>query len=87
MAEEVDDAASTTSRVAYAAPKFGPSEDDPTGGEWARCKVMEIWLNTAQPLTEPKWTRGNLRDNIDSSSIFQNIIHITDVDGFHPVFP
>lgn len=63
------------------------SEDDPTGGEWARYKTMEIWLNTAQPLTEPKWTRGNVKDNIDPSSLFQNIIHITDVDGFHPVTP
>ena len=42
---------------------------------------MEIWLNTAQPLTEPKWTKGNLRDNIDSSSLFQNIIQVTGVDG------
>jgi hypothetical protein len=46
---------------------------------------MEIWLNTVQALTEPKWTRGNLRDNIDHSSLFLNIIQITDVDGLRPV--
>ena len=42
---------------------------------------MEIWLNTTNPLTEPKWTKGNLRDNIDPSSLFQNIIHVTDIDA------
>ena len=46
---------------------------------------MEIWLDGAHRLTEPKWVRGNLRDNIDPSSVFHNIIHITDVDGLHPV--
>ena len=79
--------ASTTSKTGYAALKFSPSEDDPTGGEWARCKVMEIWLSIDNPLTEPKWARGNLRDNIDPSSTFHNIIHVTDVDAFHPVVP
>ena len=69
-------------------PKFGPSEEDPTGGEWMRCKVIEIWLNTANPLTEPKWTKGNLRDNIDPSSLFQNIIQVIDIDtGLHSVMP
>ena len=53
-----------------------------------RCKVIEIWLNTANPLTEPKWTKGNLRDNIDPSSLFQNIIQVTDIDaGLHSVRP
>jgi len=53
-----------------------------------RCKVIEIWLNTANPLTEPKWTKGNLRDNIDPSSLFQNIIQVTDIDaGLNSVLP
>jgi hypothetical protein len=82
--EEADETVSTT-KSGYPAPKFGPSGEDPTGGEWARCKIMEIWLNTAHPLTEPKWARGNLRDNIEASSLFQNIIHITGVVEFHPV--
>jgi len=76
----VDEAASTNSKSGYAGPKFGLSEEDPTGGEWERCKVMEIWFNRTNPLTEPKWTKGNLRDNIDPSSLFQNIINVTDID-------
>ena len=77
----MDDTASMTSKGGYAGPKFVSSDTDPTEGEWARSKTMEIWLNMAQPLTEPKWARGNLRENIDPSSSFLNIIHITDPEG------
>jgi hypothetical protein len=77
----MDDTASMTSKSGYAGPKFICSDVDPTEGEWARSKTMEIWLNTTHPLTEPKWTRGNLRDNIDQSSLFQYIIHVTDHEG------
>lgn len=73
-----DETLITGSKPGFSGPKFGPSEEDPTGGEWHRTKVMEIWLNTTHPLTEPKWSRGNLRDNIDPASLFQNIIHIID---------
>jgi hypothetical protein len=73
-----DETPITGSKPGFSGPKFGPSEEDPTGGEWHRTKTMEIWLNTTHPLTEPKWSRGNLRDNIDPSSLFQNIIHIID---------
>lgn len=41
---------------------------------------MEIQLSTTDRLTEPKWARGNVRDNIDPSSLFQNILHVADVD-------
>ena len=41
---------------------------------------MEIWLNNAHPLTVPKWARGNVKDHIDSSSLFQNILHIVDAE-------
>jgi hypothetical protein len=51
---------------------------DPTGGEWGRTKVMEIWLDTNNPLTEPKWARGNLRDTLDPMSLFHNIITFAD---------
>jgi hypothetical protein len=73
-----DETLIASSKPGFSGPKFGPSEEDPTGGEWHRTKTMEIWLNTTHPLTEPKWSRGNLRDNIDPSSLFQNIIHIID---------
>jgi hypothetical protein len=83
----MDDTASSTSKSGYAGPKFIESEEDPTGGEWARSRTMEIWLNTTHPLTEPKWARGNLRDNIDQSSLFQYIIHVTETEGsFLPVY-
>lgn len=39
---------------------------------------MEIWLDTNNPLTEPKWARGNLRDTLDPTSLFQNIITFAD---------
>lgn len=53
---------------------------DPTEGELSRVKRIEAWLNLSTPLTEPKWTKGNLRDNIDSVSRFHNILHILDAD-------
>jgi len=42
---------------------------------------MEIWLDKEQALTEPKWTKGNLSKNIDPSSRFQQLIHVTDDVG------
>lgn len=73
-----------------AGPKFIGTDIDPTGGEWEKAKVMEIWLDTQNPLTEPKWARGNLRDNIDPTSLFQNIIQVADPSGVtqqvHPPF-
>lgn len=67
--------------------KYQPSEEDPTGGEWAQYKVMEIYLNMAHPLAEPKWARGNLRDNFDPASVFQHVIHFNNNDAFPTVVP
>ena len=38
---------------------------------------MEIWLDTMNALTIPKWTKGYLRDQIDPSSAFWGILHVT----------
>jgi hypothetical protein len=87
--QEDAEAMATGNKAGFSGPRFGASEDDPTDGEWHRTKTMEIWLNTIHPLTEPKWSRGNLRDNIDPSSLFQNIIHIVDQNtvGLRTVIP
>lgn len=53
---------------------------DPTQGELLRVKCIEIWLNLSMPLTEPKWTKGNLRDYIHEASKFHRILHILDAD-------
>jgi hypothetical protein len=79
MRDDGDDAASTTSKNSGGGHKFAPSEVDPTGGEWNTHKTMEIWLNLAEALTEPKWARGNFRE-IDPSSLFHKIIHVTNVE-------
>ncbi|KTW25780.1 hypothetical protein T552_03393 [Pneumocystis carinii B80] len=59
---------------------FRVTNVDPTEGELLRVKRIEIWLNLSMPLTEPKWTKGNLMDNIDKTSQFHNILHILDAD-------
>jgi hypothetical protein len=80
MRDDIDEAGSTTSKNSGGGHKFVPTEVDPTEGEWATHKTMEIWLNRTEALTEPKWARGNLRENIDPSSLFHNIIHIINVE-------
>lgn len=66
---------------AGAGSKFIGTDVDLTGGKWEKTKVMEIWLDMQNPLPEPKWARGNLRDNIDPTSLFQNIIQLADSNG------
>lgn len=66
---------------AGAGSKFIGTDVDPTGGKWENTKVMEIWLDMQDPLPEPKWAKGNLRDNVDPTSLFQNIIHFADSNG------
>ncbi|QSL66224.1 hypothetical protein MERGE_000599 [Pneumocystis wakefieldiae] len=59
---------------------FRVTDIDPTEGELLRAKRVEVWLNLSMPLTEPKWTKGNLIDNIDKASRFHHILHILDAD-------
>lgn len=66
---------------AGASSKFKGIDVDPTGAEWEKIKVMEIWLDMQDPLPEPKWAKGNLRDNVDPTSLFQNIIQFADSNG------
>ncbi|KAA8913553.1 hypothetical protein TRICI_003157 [Trichomonascus ciferrii] len=64
---------------------------DLTDGELEKSEgVIEVWVDKKNPLPmEPKWTRGNIRDYVDSRSKFrtQNILevedpeHINDFDG------
>ncbi|OLL26697.1 hypothetical protein NEOLI_000328 [Neolecta irregularis DAH-3] len=62
-------------------PQFAIVTTDPTNGQLALAKKIEIWLNKENQLTEPKWTRGNLRDNIESTSRFRRLIEILDGDA------
>ncbi|KAG5519480.1 hypothetical protein PMAC_002107 [Pneumocystis sp. 'macacae'] len=61
-------------------PAFRLTNTDPTNGELWRAKKIEAWLNRTAPLTEPKWTKGNLRDHIDGVSKFHGLMHILDAD-------
>lgn len=61
-------------------PVFKQTNADPTNGELWRAKKIEAWLNRTAPLTEPKWTKGNLRDHIDGVSKFHGLLHVLDAD-------
>ncbi|KAG4305147.1 hypothetical protein PORY_001317 [Pneumocystis oryctolagi] len=61
-------------------PMFKLMNADPTEGELWRVKKIEAWLDRTLPLTEPKWTKGNVRDYIDGLSKFHDILHVLDAD-------
>jgi hypothetical protein len=55
---------------------------DLTDGELEKSEgLIEVWVDKKNPLPmEPKWTRGNIRDYVDSRSKFrtQNILEVED---------
>lgn len=64
-------------------PRVPPSswvltEDDITAGQLSLAKEINIKLDLEKPLTEPKWTRGNLEEYIDQNSRFLHITKILD---------
>lgn len=56
------------------------TETDLTEGQLSSARRIDIRLDQDKPLTEPKWTRGNLQDHIDSNSRFLKVLHIIDAD-------
>lgn len=56
------------------------TEEDITCGQLSSAKEILIQLDLDRPLTEPKWTRGNLADYINPSSRFVLITKIVDID-------
>jgi len=54
------------------------TEDDFTGGQLGKAKVIKIKLDQERPLTEPKWTRGSLADHVDVNSRFLKILKLVD---------
>lgn len=78
--EELEHSAQAGSDGSPARPstRWRLTEEDITKGQLSSAKKIEIKLDLNKPLTEPKWTRGNLEDHIDSSSRFLHIMHISD---------
>jgi hypothetical protein len=79
--EEVDETSNNNSYNNSKVTHFRKCADFTNGELSSDEKVVEVWLDQKNPLSmEPKWTRGNIQDYVDSRSKFRSLKVLEVVD-------
>ncbi|RUP43234.1 hypothetical protein BC936DRAFT_137448 [Jimgerdemannia flammicorona] len=68
-----------TERLENAA--FVPSTDDPSGGQLAEARRLELIVDMDHPVTQPKWTKENIEEWTNESSRFRSILEVIDAEA------
>lgn len=59
---------------------FVHSADDPSGGQLAETKKLELIVDMDHPVTQPKWTKENIDEWTNESSRLRTILEVVDAD-------